>query len=94
MTRYSVHTMEQHFRDWDTAYKEKRMKYWTALKDAHRDYEQNEHHGYYEPTLTGFRAWMDTRWGVKVEIVDGNIGSNFSVTDEAKYVLFTLKYAK
>lgn len=94
MSPYSVHPMEQQFQEWDIKFKEKRMRYWSALKTAHTDYEQNENHGYYEPTLTGFRHWMESRWGVRVEIVDGNIGSNFTVVDEPKYVLFTLKYLK
>lgn len=75
-------------------YREKIRRYNLALNDAYVDYEKNENHGYYEPNLNSFRYWMERRWGIKIEIINGKIGSSFSVTDEAKYVMFTLRYTK
>ena len=94
MTRYAVHPMEMSYVEWDRDFKEKRLKYWTAIRTAHVDYEQNENHGYYEPTLNGFKAWMERKWGVKVEFIDGNISAMYTVVDEPKYSMFILKYIK
>ena len=94
MSRYAVHPMEMSYIEWDRDFKEKRLKYWTAIRAAHIDYEQNENHGYYEPTLNGFKSWMERKWGVKVEFIDGNISSTYSVVDEPKYSMFILKYLK
>lgn len=94
MSPYSISSLEESVRNWESNFKEKRAKYWIAIKEAYNDYETNENHGYYEPNLNSFRYWMEHRWGVKIEVIDGHIGPNYSVADEGKYILFMLRYRK
>jgi predicted YcjX-like family ATPase len=84
--------MEQNYRQWDLDYKKKRDRYWTMLRKAYKDYEENTCHGYYEPTLEAFNKLMLERYGVRVNMVAGDIDGSFQIIDDAKYMLFLLKY--
>lgn len=93
MTRYAIHPLEQNFQTWEAERKAKRISYWMKLKKAHKDYEENECHGYYEPNLSGFRYWMERKWGISIEVIDGNFGQEYSVVNEQKFLLFEIKYS-
>lgn len=92
MTRYAVHPMEQKFQTWDQERKRKRDQYWSMLRKAYKDYEENTCHGYYEPTFEKFNQIMLDKYGVRVNMVAGELDSSFQIVDETKYILFLLKY--
>ena len=72
--------------------KARRAAYWKMLKQAHDEYEDTECAGY-EANLGGFRYWMERKWGIQIEIIDGNYGANYNVCNEHKFLLFQMKYA-
>ena len=82
---------EESFRKWDQERKAQRMEYWTKLRRANDDYERTECLGY-DASLSGFRYWMERKWGIEIEIIDGHFGQNFNVKDKKKYMLFLMKY--
>ena len=93
MTRYSIHPMEQKFNDWDKAYIDRRNEYWRMLRAAWADYQANELGPYGEPNLNSFNYFMQRRYGMRVNMVGGNIDSSYQILDDKKHTLFLLKYA-
>lgn len=92
MTRYSVHPMEQNFRDWDSKQKAQRNEYWSRLRRAFNDYETGNHGPYGEPNFNTFKSFMEQRYGLRVSMTGGDISSTYEVVDEKKHMLFLLKY--
>jgi hypothetical protein len=64
-----------------------KYKYWEILRDIKKDFEH--HHG---SDLKLFKRYMKEHFGIVIELVDENIGPDYKVIDESKYVLFLLKY--
>jgi hypothetical protein len=93
LTRYNIHPAEQQFREWDLENKRKRNEYWNMLRRARIDFNANECDNQTDASVGAFRYWMDRRWGLAIEIIDGNISGMYTVTDESKYLLFQMKYA-
>ena len=91
MSRYTINPYEKNFQQWEADQKRKRNNYWDMLRRAQKDYTENECDG--NITFGGFRYWMERRWGLAIELVDGNISAGYNVTDESKYLLFQMKYA-
>lgn len=90
MTRYAVHPMEANFQEWNSAYKEKRTRYWARLRKAFFDYQEvNEN-----ANFNDFNSFMKTHYGMKVNMVGDSIGTTYEVIDESKYTLFLLKYGQ
>ena len=91
MSRYTINPYEKSFQQWEENRTRKRNEYWVMLKRAQKDYTENECDG--TVSFGGFRYWMERRWGLAIELVDGNISASYNVTDESKYLLFQMKYA-
>ena len=65
-----------------------RWNYWEALKKVRKEYmsQNNEFDAYdFEDYLTG-------QYGLKMNIVDGNITDGYEIVDEKKYLIFLLKF--
>lgn len=92
MTRYSNHPFEEKFQQWEKEGREKRNAYWDKLRKARADYF-NETVEIEHPDLGGFRYWMERKWGLSIEIIDGNLGSEYVVKDKNKFLLFQMKYS-
>lgn len=92
MSRWATSQFEENFNQWEQDRRARRMTYWNKLRLARADYfnetVETEH-----PDLGGFRYWMERKWGVAIEIIDGNVGSEYVVKDEHKFLLFQMKYA-
>lgn len=71
---------------------EKRNSYWRRLRTAFKDYEENYCHGYYEPNFDTFKRVMEEQYGLRVNMVSGDIDSSYQIIDEAKHTMFLLKY--
>lgn len=93
MTRYSINPYEENFQKWEADRKRKRNEYWDMIRRAHKDYEANECHGHKADSFGGFRYWVERRWGLAIELVDGKISAEYNVVDESKFLLFQMKYA-
>lgn len=42
--------------------------------------------------LDAFSAWMEETYGIQLQQVDTMIGQKFKIVDEAKYLVYQLKY--
>ena len=74
--------------DPDIDKRKNRWNYWEALKKVRKEYmsQNNEFDAYdFEDYLTG-------QYGVKMNIVNGNITDGYEIVDEKKYLIFLLKF--
>ena len=68
--------------------RKKRWDYWAALKLVRREYmEQNKEFDAYD-----FEDYLIGQYGVKMNIVNGNITDGYEIVDEKKYLIFLLKF--
>lgn len=65
-----------------------RWNYWAALKLVRKEYmEQNKEFDAYD-----FEDYLIGQYGVKMNIVNGNITDGYEIIDEKKYLIFLLKF--
>lgn len=68
--------------------RKKRWDYWAALKLVRKEYmEQNREFDAYD-----FEDYLTGRYGLKMNIVNGNITDGYEIVDEKKYLIFLLKF--
>ena len=65
-----------------------RWNYWEALKKVRKEYmSQNNEFDAYD-----FEDYLLGQYGVKMNIVNGNITDGYQIVEEKKYLIFLLKY--
>ena len=65
-----------------------RWNYWEALKKVRKEYmEQNHEFDAYD-----FEDYLIGQYGLKMNIVNGNITDGYEIVDEKKYLIFLLKF--
>ncbi len=65
-----------------------RWNYWEALKKIRKEYmEQNKEFDAYD-----FEDYLAGQYGLKMNIVNGNITDGYEIVDEKKYLIFLLKF--
>ena len=65
-----------------------RWNYWEALKKVRKEYmEQNKEFDAYD-----FEDYLVGQYGLKMNIVNGNITDGYQIVDEKKYLIFLLKF--
>lgn len=65
-----------------------RWNYWEALKKVRKEYMlQNKEFDAYD-----FEDYLMGQYGLKMNIVNGNITDGYEIVDEKKYLIFLLKY--
>jgi hypothetical protein len=68
--------------------RKKRWDYWAALKLVRKEYmEQNKEFDAYD-----FEDYLTGQYGVRMNIVNGNITDGYEIVDEKKYLIFLLKF--
>jgi hypothetical protein len=68
--------------------RKKRWDYWAALKLVRKEYmEQNKDFDAYD-----FEDYIIGQYGIKMNIVGGNITDGYKIIDEKKYLIFLLKF--
>jgi len=68
--------------------RKKRWDYWAALKLVRKEYmAQNKEFDAYD-----FEDYLVGQYGIKMNIVNGNITDGYEIIDEKKYLLFLLKF--
>jgi hypothetical protein len=81
------------FQDYDDdgpemEFRKNRWNYWEALKKVRREYmDQNNEFDAYD-----FEDYLIGQYGLKMNIVNGNITDGYEVIDEKKYLIFLLKF--
>ena len=93
MTRYTIHPLDQSFYDWDRQRISGVMQVRRMLANAYKDYEQNVHHGYYEPNESSFRYWAERTYGIIPNLHNGKVEGSYQIVDTKKHLLFQIKYA-
>jgi hypothetical protein len=82
-----------HIRDFDDDdpeidFRKNRWNYWEALKKVRKEYlEQNKEFDAYD-----FEDYLTGQYGLKMNIVNGNITDGYEIVDEKKYLIFLLKF--
>ena len=82
-----------HIQDYDDDdpeidFRKRRWDYWAALKLVRREYmDQNREFDAYD-----FEDYLVGQYGVKMNIVNGNITDGYEIVDEKKYLIFLLKF--
>jgi len=65
-----------------------RWNYWEALKQVRKEYmSQNKEFDAYD-----FEDYLVGQYGLKMNIVNGNITDGYEIVDEKKYLIFLLKF--
>ena len=65
-----------------------RWNYWEALKKVRTEYMlQNKEFDAYD-----FEDYLVGQYGLKMNIVGGNITDGYEIVDEKKYLIFLLKF--
>jgi hypothetical protein len=65
-----------------------RWNYWEALKKVRKEYmTQNKEFDAYD-----FEDYLVGQYGLKMNIVNGNITDGYEIVDEKKYLIFLLKF--
>ncbi len=65
-----------------------RWNYWEALKKIRKEYmQQNTEFDAYD-----FEDYLVGQYGLKMNIVNGNITDGYDIVDEKKYLIFLLKF--
>jgi hypothetical protein len=71
-------------------FRKKRWDYWAALKKIRVEYLEDTKSGKFD--AFEFEDYIEANYGIKMNIVDGNITDGYKVMDEKKYIIFLLKY--
>ena len=65
-----------------------RWNYWAALKLVRKEFmAQNSEFDTYD-----FEDYLTGQYGLKMNIVNGNITDGYEIVDEKKYLIFLLKF--
>ena len=65
-----------------------RWNYWEALKQVRIEFmAQNKEFDAYD-----FEDYLIGQYGVKMNVVNGNITDGYEIVDEKKYLIFLLKF--
>lgn len=69
-----------------------RWDYWAGLKKARVEYMEtlNVLEGQFD--AYEFEEYLEKNYGIKMNLVNGNITDGFKVMDEKKYLIFLLKF--
>lgn len=85
------------FQDYDDdgpemEFRKKRWDYWAALKQIRKEYmnDMKSLDGQFD--AFDFEDYIEANYGIKMNLVDGNITDGYKVMDEKKYLMFLLKY--
>ncbi len=73
-------------------FRKKRWDYWAALKVIRKEYMQDMAQLDGQFDAYDFEDYIEANYGIKMNIVDGNITDGYKVMDEKKYLIFLLKY--
>ena len=82
-----------HIQDYDDDdpeidFRKRRWDYWAALKLVRKEFmEQNREFDAYD-----FEDYLVGQYGLKMNIVNGNITDGYEIVDEKKYLIFLLKF--
>lgn len=73
-------------------FRRRRWEYWSALKKVRQEYlaDLAQLDGQFD--AYDFETYITENYGVRLNIVDGNITDGYQIIDEKKYLVFLLKF--
>ena len=73
-------------------FRKNRWNYWQALKTIRQEYmaDLKSLDGQFD--AYDFEDYIEANYGIKMNIVDGNITDGYKIMDEKKYIIFLLKF--
>jgi hypothetical protein len=84
--------------DPDIKFRKERWDYWEALRDIRAEYLASLGHtdNQYVAVLTNnpymFSDYIESKYGIRMGFVNGNITDRYDIVDEQKYLIFLLKW--
>lgn len=66
----------------------RRNNFWATLKILRTEYQL--HHPQFD--AYEFEEWVSNKYGIQLNFVDNNIGGDYQVVDEKKYLIYLLKF--
>jgi len=86
-------TISKDFQDYDDddpalQQRKNRWHYWNALKKVRVEYMENKT----DFDAYDFEDYILSKYGVKMNIVNGNITDGYEIVDEKLYIIFLLKW--
>ena len=78
--------------DPDLEFRKKRWDYWSALKKVRQEYMETLDALAGQFDAYDFEDYLEANYGIKMNIVNGNITDGYKIIDEAKYTFFLLKF--
>jgi hypothetical protein len=89
----AVSNISKDFQDYDDDdpqihFRKNRWKYWNLLKLVRVEFMANrkEFDGY------DFEMYLKDKYGIKMNMLDGNISDGYEIVDEQKYLIFLLRF--
>jgi hypothetical protein len=75
-------------------HKKDRDQYWAMLQRAKRDFMRitDQSSLEYEAGDGAFYYYLQRNYGLRMELIDGKITAHYEVVDDAKYLMFVMKY--
>ena len=84
------------FESWERERKTKRYQYWQMLRSAKNEFLDltGQECTEYDILDGAFYYYLERNYGLRVELIDGQIASDYSVIDEKKYLFFLMKFGQ
>jgi len=69
-------------------FRKNRWKYWSLLKLVRVEFMEDKSNfdGY------DFETYLEDKYGIKMNMVNGNITDGYQIVDEQKYLIFLLRF--
>lgn len=92
MTKISKDFQDYDDDDPEIHYRKNRWKYWEALKKVRVEYMEtlDKLEGQFD--AYDFEDYLENNYGIKMNIVNGNITDGYKIVDEKLYLIFLLKW--
>jgi hypothetical protein len=78
----------------DNDLRQARLLYWQRLRGARNEYFNTMDPAPLHDLASNerFYKWMNSKYGIELHFVDGNISGAYTVTNQKKFTMFLLKY--
>ena len=69
-------------------FRKNRWKYWNLLKLVRKEFMEDK------PQFDAydFESYLKDKYGIKMNMLDGNISDGYEIVDEQKYLIFLLRF--
>ena len=89
----AVSNIPKDFQDYDDDdpqihFRKNRWKYWNLLKLVRTEFME----GRKEFDAYDFESYIQGKYGIKMNMLDGNITDGYEIVDEHKYLIFLLRF--